>query len=110
MKKSIFIISMLLAGAVIALNTGCEEEPKESCEQDLFCDNTVEVTACCTDGTDCYYTYNGQNYPDTQQGLQDLIEALDCTTTKSASLEEAYEELGFRLQAMLEEARILSKQ
>lgn len=110
MKKSIFIISMLLLGAVVALNTGCEEDPKESCEQDLFCDSTVEVTACCTDGADCYYTYNGQNYPDTQQGLQDLIAALDCTTTKSASLEEANEELGHRLQAMLEEARISSKQ
>jgi len=109
MKKSIFIIAMLVLGGIFALNTGCEEDPKESCEQDLFCENTVEVTACCTDGADCYYTYDGQNYPDTDQGLLDLIEALDCTTTKSASLEEANEDLVYRLQAMLEEARISSK-
>lgn len=111
MKKKIFFMSLLLAGAfaIAALNTACEEDPKEACEQDLFCYDTVEVTACCTDGADCYYTYGGVEYPDTDQGLLDLIAALDCTSTKSATINGENIEMIARLQALLEEARALSK-
>ena len=111
MKKKLIFISVLLVGAfsMLVLNTACEDDPKEACEQDLFCDDTVEVTACCTDGTDCYYTYNGNDYPDTDQGLSDLVEALDCATTKSISIDGPNADMVARLQALIEEARILSK-
>lgn len=111
MKKKIVFISMLLIGAasMVVLNTACEEDPKEACEQDLFCDDTMEVTACCTDGSDCYYTYNGVDYPDTAEGLSNLVEALDCTTTKSVTIDGPNGEMVARLQALLEEARIQSR-
>lgn len=111
MRKGLIIFTMLFIAGVAAVNTGCEEEPLEACEQDLFCDGTVEVTACCTDGQDCYYTYNGVDYPDTNEGITNLIEALDCTTAKKASMEDdAYAYTFARLKTMLEEARIRSKQ
>jgi len=108
MKMKAIIISLLLIVTIIAVHTACEPDPTEACEQDMFCDNTVEVTACCTDGEDCYYTYNGQEYPDTEQGLLDLIAALDCPTTKSVSVDGANDSMYARLQTLLEEARKLS--
>ena len=112
MKKKLIFISLVLVGvlSMIVFNTACKDDPKEACEQDLFCDDTIEVTACCTDGTDCYYTYNGVEYPDTEAGLSDLIDALDCSTTKSISIDGPNADMVVRLQAMLEEARILSMQ
>ena len=111
MKKKLFFISLLFVGAIsmIVLNTACEDDPKEACEQDMFCDDTVEVTACCTDGKDCYYTYNGVDYPDTNEGLADLIEALDCAKSKSVSIDGPNAEMIARLQELLERARILSE-
>jgi hypothetical protein len=111
MKKKLLFISVILVGAIslMVLNTACEEDPKEACEQDLFCDDTMEVTACCTDGADCYYTYNGVDYPDTTEGLADLVAALDCTSKKSTDLDGPNAEIILRLQAMLEEARIQSQ-
>jgi len=108
MKKRVFILSLLLTGAIVAFHTACEKDPVEACEQDLFCDGTMEVTACCTDGTDCYYTYNGQEYPDTEQGLADLVEALDCGTTKSISIDGENDSMFVILQSLLEKARELS--
>lgn len=111
MKRKVFFMSLLIAGvfAIAAINTACEEDPKEACEQDLFCDDTVEVTACCTDGANCYFTYRGVDYPDTDQGILDLSEALGCSTTKSVTIEGANAEIVARLQALLESARIQSK-
>lgn len=109
MKKGVFALFMVLVSVVIAFNTGCEEDPVEACEQDLFCDNTIEVTACCTDGTDCYYTYGEVDYPDTEEGLLDLLEAMDCVSKSSAKVDEESDYMMARLQAMLEEARINSK-
>ena len=105
MKKGVFIFSMLLLGVMFAINSGCEEDPVEACEQDLFCDDTESVTACCTDGEECYFTYNNVNYPDTDQGYLDLIAALDCAETKSVSIEGENDYMVTRLQALLEEAR-----
>ena len=111
MKKKLLIMSLLLfsAFAVSVLNTACEADPEEACEQDLFCDDTMEVTACCTDGQDCYYTYDGVDYPDTAEGLAALVAALDCAKSKSVSV-DGESELAIQLQALLEEARIRSKQ
>ena len=110
MKKKIFVLSTLIIGAIFAIITSCEKDPVEACEQDLFCDGTTEVTACCTDGADCYYTYNGIEYPDTQEGLADLVAALGCATTKSMAIDGENSDMVIRLQALLEEARIMSKQ
>jgi len=108
MKKKLFVLVLLFIGAfaVATMNTGCEDDPKEACEQDLFCDDTIEVTACCTDGKDCYYTYNGVEYPDTDQGLADLAAALDCAKSATKS-EQNF--IMVKLQALLESARQESK-
>lgn len=106
MKKILFILTLVTIGAFIALNTGCkDDDPVEACEQDLFCDNTVEVTACCTDGEDCYYTYEGVKYSDTDQGLRDLVEALDCSTTKSISVDGPNADMVIKLKSLLESAK-----
>jgi hypothetical protein len=111
MKKTFIIIAFAILGGTLALNTGCELDPEETCQQDMFCDGTVSVTACCTDGEDCYYSYKGKKYPDTEQGLADLIDALDCTTAKkSASFEEQKAFLVARLKYLIEDARIKSRQ
>ncbi|MFY0627430.1 MAG: hypothetical protein JXR07_14105 [Reichenbachiella sp.] len=62
--------------------TFCGEEDEETCSADDFCSETVTVTVCCTDGS-CVYQYDGEEYPDTDQGLDDLTDALACTTAKS---------------------------
>ena len=108
MKRKIFLL-LFVIGAIIAFNTGCEKDPVEECVQEEFCDGEKEATACCTDGADCYYTYNGVEYPDTEEGLAALIAALDCTTTKSVSIDGDNADMIARLQALLEEARELSK-
>lgn len=59
-------------------------QAKEACEQDIFCEGEPEITLCCTDGTACYWTYNGNNYPDTPEGLDQLYNDLGCTTTTKA--------------------------
>ena len=110
MKKKIFILSTLIIGAIFVIITSCEKDPAQACVQDLFCDGATEVTACCTDGADCHYTYNGIEYPDTEEGLADLAAALDCATTKSIAIDGENSDLVIRLQALLEEARIMSKQ
>ena len=108
MKRVLFILLLAGLGAVITINTACEMEPNEECLQEDFCDGEKQVTACCTDGTDCYYTYLGVNYPDTPEGLADLTKALDCVNTKSVSIDGENDDMMYRLQVMLEEARKLS--
>ena len=108
MKKGIFILALAIIGALTVLNTACEITPDEACEEDLFCDNTKEVTVCCTDGTDCHWSYLGVNYPDTDAGLHDLLLALDCDSTKSGSEKDNSCDLADELRALLEEARKLS--
>ena len=74
MKKSILILLAIVTGVIFAMNTGCEEDPKEACEQDAFCEGEPEVTLCCTDGEDCYWTYDGKEYADTDAGRDLLYE------------------------------------
>jgi len=114
MKKGLLFLGVLFIGGVIAFSTGCEEDPEESCQQDEIC--TLEngemgtVTACCTDGEDCYFTYNGKKYPDTDEGVADLIKDLGCVslTKKSTKPENGYDYVKARLESLLEEARIFS--
>ena len=112
MKKKLFFIStiLLVFTAVAVLNTACEEEPKEACEQDVFCEGEPEVTLCCTDGSDCYWTYNGKNYPDTSEGIDELYDDLGCTTTtKSGEKGDEYDYIMEKLLAMRERVIEASK-
>jgi hypothetical protein len=81
MKKITFLlISVLTLSALVLLNTGCEEDPEEYCEQLDPGDVCGEqVTACCTyvDGTEsCVWKYNGQEYT----SEEDLYNDLNCTS------------------------------
>ncbi len=90
-------LKSLAAIAMVALfslaYTGCETKSDESCEQQdmneiLNCGVEKNVQVCCTSGAGCVYTYNGQEYPDTQTGLSNLADALGCTYKSSASHED----------------------
>jgi len=72
MKNRIGILTMLVLSTFCL--TFCTEDPEE-CTADEFC--SEPVTACCTDGT-CVYEYDGVEYPDTDQGLSDLSDAIGC--------------------------------
>ncbi len=90
-------LKSLVAIAIIALfslsYSGCETTSDESCEQQdmneiLNCGVEKNVEVCCTTGSGCVYKYNGQDYPDTNAGLNNLADALGCTYKSSANYEE----------------------
>ncbi|NOQ27379.1 MAG: hypothetical protein GQ564_18610 [Bacteroidales bacterium] len=108
MKKSFFILSMLLFGVMLATYTSCEEDPVEACEQDEICEGEPEVTLCCTDGEDCYWTYNGDSYPDTDAGVNSLYDNLGCASSKkSASYDQEKNEIIIKLLALRD--RVIEK-
>jgi len=110
MKKKFLILTLIFAGALVALYSGCEEDPIEECVQEEICPEAPEVTACCTDGADCVFTYNGYEYPDTDEGYNRLIDSLGCgSSKKSESLNKENDYLFSQLQSLLEKARELSK-
>lgn len=83
MKNKFLYLTLILAGvfSFAILNTACEEdEAKEVCEQEEVCEGEPEVTLCCTEETDCYWTYNGKNYADTDEGIDQLYNDLGCAT------------------------------
>ena len=49
------------------------------------------VEVCCTEGSSCVYKFNGNEYADTNDGLNDLAEALGCATKSSANYDEQKE-------------------
>jgi hypothetical protein len=81
MKNKILLLPLLLFGLLIAVQYGCEPTTDESCESfnPPQCSAPDDATVCC-DGDQCYYTYQGQTYPDTDQGMEDLIKDM-CGTT-----------------------------
>jgi hypothetical protein len=90
-------LKSLAAVAIIALfslsYSSCETASDESCEQQdmneiLNCGVEKNVEVCCTTGAGCVYTYNGQDYPDTNTGLSNLADALGCTYKSSANYED----------------------
>ena len=103
MRKTLILLTLLLGGLAV-FSLSCELENIESCEQELFCDGTKEVTACCVMGGDCVYTYNGVDYPDTEQGMADLLVALDCANAKSDCYEEELFFLEEQLKALMARA------
>ncbi len=84
----------LLVIAIISLSyTGCEKTADDSCEQQdmnqiLDCGSEKNVEVCCTTGASCVYKYNGQEYPDTNEGLNNLADALGCNYKSSAEKAE----------------------
>jgi len=93
--KSMVVISII---ALISLPfSGCDSgEASENCtEQDmneiLNCGTETNVEVCCEIGAACVYKYNGQDYPDTDAGLNDLADALGCTYKSSEENDEQKE-------------------
>ncbi len=91
------LIKSLAAITIIALFSisfsGCEKDAEESCEQQdmnqiLNCGAEKNVEVCCTTGSSCVYKYDGQEYPDTDTGLNNLADALGCTYKSSANYDE----------------------
>lgn len=90
------LLKSIVAIAFIALLTlpysSCNKTEEESCEQQdmnevLNCGEPKNVEVCCVSGSTCTYKYNGTEYPDTQQGLNDLAEALGCSYKGAADYE-----------------------
>ena len=77
MKHKILLLPLLLFGLLIAVQYGCDPTEEESCESfnPPQCSAPDDATICC-DNDVCYYTYQGQTYPDTDQGMEDLITAM----------------------------------
>lgn len=93
------LLSYLTAFTVMIMISfsACTETPKESCEQQdmnqiLNCGVEKNVEVCCETGASCTYKYNGTEYPDTQQGLNDLADALGCDY-KSAEVGDSQKQL-----------------
>lgn len=89
--KSLTTIAII---ALISLSfSACEKAASESCEQQdmneiLNCGSEKNVEVCCTTGSACVYKYDGQEYPDTDEGLNNLADALGCTYKSSVNYYE----------------------
>ncbi len=85
MKTLKSIVAGLLIVFVPIMYSGCTDDgDDESCEQQdmneiLTCDGETNVEVCCVSGASCVYEFNGQEYPDTNDGLNDLADALGCS-------------------------------
>lgn len=92
--KSFLAIAFI---SVLALPyNSCQKADEESCEQQdmnevLNCGEEKNVEVCCVSGSSCTYKYNGTEYPDTDQGLNDLADALGCSYKGSADYETQQE-------------------
>ena len=78
MKKTILLLCVIFSGILVATWYACESDPEEYCEQDLICEEYV--TVCCT-GDVCVYKFDGKEYPDTDEGVNQLAEDMGCGTT-----------------------------
>jgi hypothetical protein len=77
MKKTFYLLSVILLGILVTTWYSCEAVPEETCEQDEICENKF-VTACCTEN-ECVYKYNGKEY--TEDQIDQLAEDLGCGTS-----------------------------
>lgn len=111
MKTLKSVLAIMLIATIPVVYSGCADDgDNESCAQQdmneiLTCGGETNVEVCCVSGADCVYKFNGQEYPDTNQGLNDLADALGCTY-KSAEAQAAEKDLIIeKLEALREEAR-----
>lgn len=112
MKTLKTVLAFLLIATIPLVYSGCADDGEdESCAQQdmneiLTCDGETNVEVCCVAGADCVYKYDGQEYPDTDDGLNDLADALGCTY-KSIDAQAAEKELIIeKLIALRDKARM----
>lgn len=114
-KNKMKIFKSFMAIALIAfipfMFTACEDATDESCEQQdmnevLNCGAEKNVEVCCTEGAECVYKYDGQDYPDTMEGLTNLADALGCVYKSSDAYEEQHELIIQHLISLKERARV----
>jgi hypothetical protein len=103
MNKKLFLLPLLLITLLSIVQYGCETDPEEVCEEYAACD--VSATACCTDETNCYYKYNGITYPDTDEGLAALLEAM-CPEASAVELKSIQENLNAHTLELINKARL----
>ncbi len=60
MKKTIYLLGVVLLGILVTTLYKCETDPEETCQQDEICEAKF-VTACCTQN-ECVYKFNGKEY------------------------------------------------
>ncbi len=102
MNKKLFALPLLLFGLLTLIQFGCETDPEEVCEEYEACD--VSATTCCTDESSCYYKYNGKTYPDTAEGLAELLEAM-CPQASTVELKLIQEKLNAHTLQLINKAR-----
>ncbi len=105
-----FAIVVMIALIPLAF-TACEDMIDESCEQQdmnevLNCGAEKNVEVCCTEGAACVYKYNGTEYPDSNEGLSNLADALGCTYKSSEEYIEQKELIIKLLIDLKDRARI----
>lgn len=110
MKLLNYLVAITIITILSLPISGCVETPSESCEQQdmnqiLNCGMEKNVEVCCETGADCVYKYNGQDYPDTEAGLNDLADALGCTYKSSTTSNEQKELIIKNLIELKERAR-----
>jgi hypothetical protein len=93
MKKFKSIVAIALIACMPFAFSSCEETGDESCEQQdmnevMNCGAEKNVEVCCTEGAACVYKYNGTDYPDNVEGLNNLADALGCTYKSSPAYED----------------------
>jgi hypothetical protein len=98
MKKSIFLLSVILLGILVTTIYSCELDPKETCSEDVICEEQT-ATACCDENNVCVYKYNGQEY--TVDQLDQLEEDMGCPSVKSAGTEGDLTYVVARLKALM---------
>jgi len=110
MKKSIFLLSVILLGIIVTTLYNCTKDSKETCSQDEICAAKF-VTSCCTDTTDCVYKYNGKEYKENQIGQLEID--LGCGTSgivlKSAGKADELSEVIIRLKALMAKVKEQTK-
>jgi hypothetical protein len=101
MKKSIFLLSVVLSGILVTTIYNCSEDPKETCTQDEIC-TAKFVDACCTDN-ECVYKYDGKEYTN----VDDAAIAMGCesATLKSAGGGCDLKDVIAKLEALMARAR-----
>lgn len=91
MKLLNYLGAFAIAGLILSAVPACNNTATESCEQQdmnqiLNCGVEKNVEVCCETGASCVYKYNGVEYADNDQGLNDLADALGCDY-KSSEIE-----------------------
>jgi hypothetical protein len=107
MKKSFFLLSVILSGIIATTIFSCTQDPKETCSQDEIC-TAKSATVCCTDNN-CVYKINGKEYTD----VDEAAIALGCGSSKaglkSSGQENDLTDVVARLKALMARVQELNK-